>query len=400
MKRFALVLAGLPLVAACGSAPDSGDAGTDGGVGNDAITSDDSPAQSLDHYGPWAGAYADPTFFPISVWLQDPSLAAQYQAIGVNQYIGLYNGPTSGDLTTLTTANMPAYCDQNSVGLANLGSKAIAGWTQEDEPDNAQPDGKGGYGPCISPTTIQNLYQTMKTKDPSRPVFLNVGQGVANDAWVGRGSCSGQASDYAEYAKGCDIISFDVYPINSGLDITLVATGVDRLGQDVNHMKHVWNWIECTQIDAANTKPTTDQVKAEVWMSIIHGSTGIGYFVHKFTPTEDDHELLDDAPMKAAVMAIDQQVHDLAPALNTPPITNAVTVASPGKVDTLVLRQGGKLYVLAVSMTNGTTTATFTLTHDNMTTATVLGETRTVPVAQSAFQDSFSAYAAHLYSIQ
>jgi site-specific recombinase XerD len=46
-------------------------------------------------------------------------------------------------------------------------------------------------------------------KDPSRPVFLNVGQGVANDAWVGRGSCSNQPQDYAEYAKGADIVSFD-----------------------------------------------------------------------------------------------------------------------------------------------------------------------------------------------
>jgi hypothetical protein len=384
------------LLVACGS---SGPATTDGGPDGDTFDAGSDAPQNLDQYGPWAGPYADTSFFPISVWLQDPSLAGQYQAIGVNQYIGLWQGPTASDLTTLGQANMPAYCDQNSVGLANLQNPIIAGWTQQDEPDNAQPDGQGGYGPCVAPTTIQSLYQTMKTNDPTRPVFLNLGQGVANDAWVGRGSCTGQTQDYPEYCKGADIVSFDVYPINDGLDITLVATGVDRLGQYVNHQKPVWNWIECTRIDQNNAKPTPDQVKAEVWMSIVHGSQGIGYFVHQFTPTEDDHALLDDPTMKAAVGAIDQQIHDLAPALNTPPITNAVTVAASSTVDTLVVRQGGELYVLAVSMTSTPTTATFTLTHDTFASATVLGESRQLTVTQNAFQDSFDAYAVHLYSL-
>ena len=392
----AVVLISLIVTACSSSSPSTNDGGADASPPD---AGQDAPA-NLDQYGPWFGGYPDATFFPISVWLQDPSLATQYQAIGVNQYIGLWQGPTTSQLTALTSASMPAYCDQNSTGLANLQNKIIAGWTQQDEPDNAQPDGNGGYGPCVAPSTIQNLYQQMKSADPSRPVFLNVGQGVANDAWVGRGSCSNQPQDYPEYAKGCDIVSFDIYPVNSGLDITLVALGVDRLGQDVNYKKPVWNWIECTRIDQANAKPTPEQVKAEVWMSIVHGSMGIGYFVHQFTPTEDDHALLDDATMKAAVGAIDQQIHDLAPALNTPPITNAVTESSSSKVDFLVKRQGGKLWVFAVSMTATATTATFTLAHDAMTTATVVGENRQIPVASNAFQDAFDPWAVHLYALE
>jgi len=388
--RHALLF--VTLVACSDSQQQPNDAGSDVIGQNDVAA--DAPA-NLDQYGPWFGGYKDASF-PISVWLQSPSSAASYASIGVNRFIGLYNGPTQSDLDTLSSANMPAYCDQNSVGLANLSNKTIAGWTQEDEPDNAQPDGQGGYGPCIAPSQIQSLYQTMKTKDPSRPVFLNVGQGVANDAWVGRGSCSNQPQDYAEYAKGADIVSFDVYPINSGLDITLVALGVDRLGQAVSFKKPVWNWIECTKIDQANPKPTPDQVKAEVWMSIIHGSMGIGYFVHQFTPTFDEHALLDDPAMKSAVAAINTQIQGLAAALNTAPITNAVTVASSSKVDVLAKRQGGHLYVFAVSMTGTQTTATFTLDHDTFTSATVLGENRSL----STFQDTFAPYAVHLYQVQ
>ncbi len=389
---------GLLLLCACGSSSPAQP--NDGGTtdADASVISDGAP--NLDQYGPWFGGYKDSTFFPISVWLQDPSIAAQYEAIGVNQYIGLYNGPTSGDLTTLTQAKMPVYCDQNATALANLSSTILAGWTQEDEPDNAQSDGKGGYGPCVAPQTIQSLYATMKSNDATRPVFLNFGEGIANDAWVGRGSCSNQPGDYAEYSKGADIVSFDVYPINDALDITLVALGVDRLTQAVGNKKPVWNWLETTRIDQANGKPTPDQVKSEAWMSIIHGSMGIGYFCHQFTPTEDDHALLDDAAMSAGVKALDQQIHDLAPALNTPPITNAVTEASSSKVDFLAKRQGGKLYVFAVSMTSTQTTATFTLAHDTFGSATVLGESRQIAVAGAAFQDSFDAYAVHLYALQ
>ena len=389
-------LLALCLCACSDGTEQTNDAGNDVVVQNDA-SGDSSP--NLDQYGPWFGGYEDTSYFPISVWLQSPSNASAYGAIGINQYIGLYNGPTQNDLDTLTTAKVPTYCDQNTTGLSNLANPIILGWTQEDEPDNAQPDGQGGYGPCIAPSQIQSLYQTMKSKDASRPVFLNVGQGVANDAWVGRGSCSNQPQDYPEYAKGADIVSFDIYPINDGLEIGLVALGVDRLNQAVQNKKPVWNWIECTRIDQANPKPTPDQVKAEVWMSIIHGSMGIGYFVHQFTPTFDEKALLDDGAMKSAVAAIDQQIHDLAPALNTPPITNAMTTSAQ-KIDTLVKRQGGKLYVFAVSMDTAQATATFTLTHDTFTTATVLGENRTVPIASSSFQDAFAGNAVHLYQLQ
>jgi hypothetical protein len=387
--------------AGCSSTPTQpiADAGVSDVLAQDVSSQDGSP-NNLDQYGPWFGGYQDPTFFPISVWLQDPSIASQYAAIGVNQYIGLYDGPTSNDLTTLTSASMPAYCDQNATALASLTNKIMLGWTQEDEPDNAQPV-DGGYGPCVAPSEIQSLYQTMKSNDPTRPVFLNVGQGIANDAWVGRGSCSNQPGDYAEYAKGADIVSFDIYPINSGLDITLVALGVDRWNTDVANSKPVWNWIETTLISSGGTKPTPDQTKSEVWMSIIHGSMGIGYFCHHFTPgPEDDHALLDDTAMSAMVKSVDQQIKDLAPALNTAPITNAVTESSSSKVDFLVKRQGGTLYVLAVSMTATTTTATFTFTHDALKSANVLGEARQIPVASASFQDSFDGYAVHLYAIQ
>jgi hypothetical protein len=247
------------------------------------------------------------------------------------------------------------------------------------------------------------LYQTWTSKDPTRPVFLNFGQAVANDAWVGRGSCSGHNGDYAQYANGADIVSFDVYPVNDNLDITLVAKGVDRLGGWVNYQKPVWNWIECTGINGPSPKPTPAQTKAEVWMSIVHGSMGIGYFVHQFAPTQDVHALLDDPVMKGAVASVNAQIAGLAPILNTPPITNAVMVSSSNAsspVDVLVKRQGAARYVFAVSMGSAATTATFSLSNPGTSSAAqVLGENRTAAIRGGTFQDAFDGYAVHVYEI-
>ena len=40
------------------------------------------------------GPSSDPGFFPIAVWLQSPSNARAYADIGINTFVGLYQGPT------------------------------------------------------------------------------------------------------------------------------------------------------------------------------------------------------------------------------------------------------------------------------------------------------------------
>ena len=387
--------------AGTGGSSDPSDAAVDGAAG-----------ASGDEYLPWAGGSAyyatwsagppsDPSFFPIAVWLQNPSRAAEYAAIGINLFIGLWQGPTEQQLSTLTTAGMPTFCAQSGVWASHLNDDTILAWTQDDEPDNAQSDGMGGYGPCIPASTVIDLYNTMKANDPTRPVYLNLGQGVANDSWVGRGVCTG-TSDYPDYTRGADIVSFDVYPVNDGLPLWYVAQGVDRLRQWSNHEKPVWNWIETTGFNEPSGAPSPEQVRAEVWMSLVHGSMGIGYFVHVFAPSFIEAGLLADPTMRDAVAAINQQITELAPVLNTQSISNVVTVTSSNgavPVDTMAKRAGGSLYVFAVGMRDGSTTASFALRGVDTGSVEVLGESRTLTVSGGSFQDDFSPYEVHLYRV-
>jgi len=356
-----------------------------------------------------------PDFFPLSVWCQQPRLAEKYKAIGINTYVALWDGPTEKDLIALKKSGMKVFCDQNDVGLQHLDDPTIIGWMHGDEPDNAQekPKGQSGYDPPILPAKIIAAYKKIVAADPTRPVMLNLGQGVARDTYYGRGTRTNHPEDYAEYIKGGDVVSFDIYPVNGDsahpADINnklwLVPFGVERLVNWGEGRKIVWNCIETTAIHGGR-KPTPAQVKAEVWMSLIHGSHGIIYFCHQFKPTENDAALLADKEMAAAVGRINKQITELAPVLNSPTLKDVVTVESSNKdvpVDICVKKLGDRYYVFAAAMRDGSTKAKFTVSihHSILSGVEVLGEKqgREINRDNFTFTDEFKGFEVHLYRL-
>jgi len=356
------------------------------------------------YYAKWPGGPpSDPNFFPVTVWLQDPSTARDYKAIGINLFVGLWKGPTEEQLKVLAESDMPVLAGFRESIRAAPNSNLIRGWTFMDEPDNAQPKAGGGWGPCVLPPVIVDRYRNLRSQDNTKPVYLNLGQGVVNEKWVGRGEVCGHHDEhYAEYIRGADIVSYDVYPVNSKLPLWYVGEGVKRLRKWANYEKPVWNWIETTAI-RQGPKPTPAEIKAEVWMSIIQGSMGVGYFCHQFKPVEDPARPLHDPETREALAAINGQITSLARVLNERPVADGVTVSSSNPttpVDTLLKRHGGETYLFAVgARPGGETEATFRLRGCRTTTVTVLGESRTILAVRGSFQDRFTDYQVHLYKI-
>jgi hypothetical protein len=302
-------------------------------------------------------------------------------------------------------------CSQNANGLAHKDDATIIAWMHGDEPDNAQRiRGEKGYGPPILPAKIVEDYKKRKEADPTRPVLLNLGQGVAWDQYIGRGVRRNHPEDYVEYVQGCDIASFDIYPAcHDHKDIAgnlwYVADGVSRLKNWAGPNRRVWNCIECTHISNPNAKATPQQVKAEVWMSIVRGSQGIIYFCHQFKPTSIEAGLLADSEMVAGITAINAQIRELAPVLNSPTVSGAATVKSASAetpVELLVKRQGNDVYLFAVAMRGNSTTAKFNLAElapGSNVRVEVLGENRQIGVTASQFSDEFQPWGVHLYRI-
>jgi hypothetical protein len=355
------------------------------------------------------GPFNDQTFFPIAVWLQNPANATRYRAAGINLYVGLWRGPTAEQLQSLKRAGMPVICAQNAVGLAHIDDSIIVGWMHQDEPDNAQSLGEGrGYGPPISPQVIVEDYERMRSADPSRPILLNLGQGVAWDNWHGRGVRTRHPEDYPEYIRGCDIASFDIYPVThthpevSG-KLEYVAKGVARLAVWAGGKRPVWNCIECTRINNPTQKPTPQQVRCEVWMSIVHGSQGLIYFVHEWQPTFNESALLSDPTMLAAVTRINRRIAALAAVLNSPTVSGRIAVASQNAdvpVAVMMKEHDGAVYVFAVCLQGKDTRAEFAVRGlTGSRTVTVLDEDRTLESRDGAFADDFEPWDVHLYRI-
>lgn len=377
-------------------------------VGFAAADGQDAGAPPATHSIRWKnGLPADEAYFPIAVWLQNPKNAARYRAAGINLYVGLWRGPTTNQLAELQRAGMQVICGQNRLSLEQKDNPVIVGWMHGDEPDNAQSLGQGkGYGPPVPPERIARAYERMRDADPTRPILLNLGQGVAWDNWIGRGVRRNHPEDYPEYVKGCDIVSFDIYPaVHENPEVAgkleFVAKGVERLGQWTRGEKSVWNCIECTRISNPRIKPTPEQVRAEVWMALIHGSRGLIYFVHQFKPTFNEAALLDDATLLAAVTAINRQVRELAPVLNRPTIVDGVTARSStadAPIACMMKRRGDLAYLFTVNLRGQPAQGSFQVRDwQGNVSAEVLGESRRISVRSGGFVDEFKPYEVHLY---
>jgi hypothetical protein len=357
--------------------------------------------------GARASVLDDTNFFPIAVWVQQPKNAERFKAAGINLYVGLWHGPTAEQLDALEKARMPVICHQNEFGLEQKNNPIILAWMHGDEPDNAQPLKEGeGWGPPILPSKIQADYEKIRAADPSRPVFLNLGQGVAWDNYIGRGVRRNKPEDYLEYVKGADIVSFDIYPVvHDHKDVAgkleFVADGVKRLRQWAGPNKKVWNCIECTHISNPDAKASPDQIRSEVWMSLIHGSRGIIYFVHRFKPTFIEAALLQDPENLAAVTRINAQIKELAPVLNSPTIEREIKITSEVPIATMLKQVGGTNYLFTVGMENRAGEATINFRElSGVSNVELIGESRSVTVSNGEFRDRYKPYEVHLYKFR
>lgn len=358
----------------------------------------------------WTNApWNDPAFFPIAVWLQSPANAQQYKAAGINTYVGLWRGPNADQLRLLEQAGMRVICHQNAFALSNRHSPTLLAWMHGDEPDNAQSLGEGkGWGPPIPPERIIKGYETMRAADPSRPILLNLGQGVAWDGWYGRGVRSNHPEDYPLYIQGCDIASFDIYPAvhdkpEVAGNLWFVARGVERLVQWGGGRKSVWNCLECTRISNTERKPTPHEVRAEAWMSIIHGSRGLIYFVHQFKPDFREAALLDDPEMLAAVTTLNRQITVLAPVINsrpTPELARVESAEDAVPVAYTVRTHERDVYIFVAAMRGGTTTVRVTLSEATAGSVEEIGDGRRLRLDRRSFEDRLQAWDVRLYRVR
>jgi hypothetical protein len=356
----------------------------------------------------WSNGFSDdPAFFPIGVWLQEPRHAAAYARAGINLYLALWNEPDTAQLDLLHQAGIGLICEPSAALLARHGHPAIVGWFLGDGPDNAQLQAGGDYGPPVAPEALVARYQAVTRADPTRPVLVDFGIGASVDGWFGRGVRSDHPEDYPRYLEGCDLCTCSVYPVTSehaelAMKLWLPARGVARLRGWSGGRKPVWPIIECAPVGAEHA-PTVAQVRAEAWMAVIEGATGIVYYVHRQREPTNDHALLDDPVLLAGVTVLDAELREAAPILHQPTEAGVTVAATPEAVPVACLakRHGGALHLFAIATRDGAAEAVFTVPGAaDGAVVEVVGEGRTLSVADGRFSDAFAPYQLHRYRIR
>ena len=382
------------------------------------------PAESENIYSKWTnGPPKDGSFFLIGVFLQRMDKLQQYKDIGINTYVCIDGKTDSKALKAIKDAGM--YCvaeGGDEEAWKNVKDKTIIAWRLPDEPDNFQfkfnfakgkrfPD-KGNYSgkdetSRLPPAQLKAMYDWIKKNDPTRPIHLTLGCGVTVDDTKNRGPGWNNDS-YFEYCKAADIVGYDVYPIHSNRGakefLWLQAQGLDRL-KKWSSDKPMWNFFECTHRNLVGPNP--NELKCQIWMSIIHGSMGIQYFCHEFNP-ECDWAFLNYPDLTDMAKKVNGQINQLAPVLNSPSVEGKVQVSSSNEavpIDMMVKEFNDKIYIFSCAMRmdrTNKTIATFTIPEllgkAAPVTVEVLGEPRTININNGRFEDRFRMWDSHVYS--
>jgi hypothetical protein len=165
--------------------------------------------------------------------------------------------------------------------------------------------------------------------------------------------------------------------------------------------KPQWGFVEVT--NAMGLGPITPaEIRGAVWHTLIKGARGIIYFQHDFSAPCDSHHALRETGSACygavinMVTSVNAQIKNLARVLNSPFVNGGRTVTGP--VEHMLKWNGANLYMFAAGRNSGS--MTFSMPCIGNATATVVNESRTIPVANGAFTDTFAdGNAVHIYRI-
>ena len=232
---------------------------------------------------------------------------------------------------------------------------AIIAWYIYDEPSSITP-------------AIQDRYNLVKQKDPTRPVYIN----------------------YVYYTKNQlgDIASLDYYPVPdfSLMQVGLRAQVMDTVAATAG--KPSWIWLQLHgNAYFFYREPTGPEAECMTYLSLIKGSRGFKYFAHK----PHSQELWDQMRL------LTREIRTLTPIVYSLETAPSVSV-TPAAVHWVAKTYLGQKYIIAVNVSPSSVTATINVPSGN-TTAEVLFENRQKSISNNQIIDSFEPFQRHVYRV-
>src|SRR5581483_2345165 len=227
-------------------------------------------------------------FFPLLVWGQCPPAYPGLVAAGMNLFAESPCGGVQAQLDALGGTALSA----SVAGESDVQDPSVVGWFYPDEAD--------GHG--LTGATLPALPASRPT---GRISFLT----LSNHFYSQTAPLAAGRAIYPGLVAKADVVGFDLYPLQ-------VMCWPDRIGsvydaqrelEQLAPAKPTFQWIEaqtlqCAQTGATAITPAT--LRAESWLAIAAGASGLGFFPADWTGVVGD-----------AVRQVATEVKALQPAL-------------------------------------------------------------------------------------
>jgi hypothetical protein len=316
----------------------------------------------------------DRPFFPTAVWEQCSDMFNS----NINDGINLFMGDGCKDDTTLPTwLGGRAYSIVDSEN-ANATGRGVIGWYFPDEWDAF----------LTSNVKRSDLEKDIPSARPGRISFLTLTNHFYSKAEPlpqGKGM-------YPVLFQIPDVLGFDLYPLQVWCRPAFgdVFDAQSEL-RSASGGKPTFQWIEVARMEQpcrthSELDPTPQTVRAEAWLSIAGGATGVGFFPNHWSD-----------PIGTEITRTDRQIKALTQALLAP-IAAATSDNPTVRVSARTLN--GALYVIAVNTTSTTVSARINVDGIAGRSATVLdGSGPAVASDDRGFSDTFGPLDARVYVV-
>jgi len=252
--------------------------------------------------------------------------------------------------------------------------------------------------PRITPEEIAGRYAAKQAGDSARPIYLN----LTARFWEPQRQLP--LAVYEGFCSATDIVGFDHYPIygwGRPDRIHEIAQVTAALRELAGEGKPVWAILEVTNgsqwVREDMRPPTPEEIRAEVWMAIVNGATGIGYFPHAWKPTYSQCRIPEEN--QAELKRLNAQITELTPVILGAPV-EGVTCESEGElpVDVMARKGDDGMYLFAVNLLREERQAKFAVPGLRAgLEVEVLGEARALTADQGGFSDAFGELQVHVY---
>lgn len=329
-------------------------------------------------------------YFPIMAWGQCRDGYTPLIALGIDLFLGgcQWYGP---DILLPELARRAYVAFPVSDAQSGIQAPGLIGWTYPDEAD--------GFG--ILPAKLPDLPPASET---GRIRFFT----ITNHFYSVSDNINSEITKaiYPAYYAKADAIGFDIYPVAKYCYSPFIGLrDVFSAQQELllaAAPRPTYQWIETGRLEgecAGYPRITPAIARAEAWLAVAGGATGLGWFTHTWDPGDPTaaggYKAYDVGPeISAEMVRTDAQLKELAPALTSTSINTSTDapLASGGRIFARVR------YAITVNASAETVKGSVKVAGLGTQPVNALWEGRTLISRDGAIADTWGPHAVHVYA--